>query len=51
MGGAIGIAVVLVIFPVVVLMTMGAVAMALGGLVQRDVDLSNAGSELLDTNY
>ena len=51
MGGAIGIAVLLLIFPVVVLMTMGAVAMALGGIVQRDVDITNAGSELLDTNY
>jgi hypothetical protein len=51
MGGAIGIVIVLVIFPVVVLMSMGLVAMALATLIQRDVAVTHAGSELLETNY
>ena len=41
----------LIAFPVAVLISGGVAAALLSTVIQRDVDKSNEGSELLKTNY
>ncbi len=47
MAGAIAIVVVLLIFPTLVLMSGGVASAILGSVLQRDGELRNEGSELL----
>ena len=51
MPGAIAIIVILLIFPVIAIMGSVTIAALLGFLLNRDGELRNVGSELLDTNY
>lgn len=50
MVGVILIIAALVVFPIVFLMSMAAVAAALGALLKHDGDVRHEGSELLDVN-
>ncbi|MCB0999050.1 MAG: hypothetical protein R2713_16925 [Ilumatobacteraceae bacterium] len=50
MPGAIAIIVALLVFPVVALMGSAALAVVLGGVLNRDAEVRNEGSELLDLN-
>jgi hypothetical protein len=50
MAGAAVIVLILLVFPVLFLMSMGILAAILGTTVQQDVDARYEGSELLDLN-
>jgi hypothetical protein len=50
MAGAIAIVVALVLFPVVFLMSMTALAAALGVSLKKDAEARHEGSELVDLN-
>ncbi|MFN8021425.1 MAG: hypothetical protein U0Q03_07855 [Acidimicrobiales bacterium] len=50
MPGAIAIVVALLVFPVVALMGSALLAVALGGVLNKDAEVRNEGSELLDLN-
>ena len=50
MPGVIAILIALVVFPVLFLMGMSLVAAALGWVLNRDAEVRNEGSELLDLN-
>jgi hypothetical protein len=50
MAGAVAIVVALLVFPIVFLLSMTAVASALGSVLFRSVEERHEGSELLDTN-
>jgi hypothetical protein len=48
--GAIAIVVVLLLFPIVALMGTALIAVALGMLLNKDAEVRNEGSELLELN-
>ena len=50
MPGAIAIVVVLLLFPIVALMGTALIAVALGMLLNKDAEVRNEGSELLELN-
>lgn len=50
MPGAIAIVVVLLLFPVIALMGSAVLAVVLGSVLNKDAEVRNEGSELLDLN-
>ena len=50
MPGAIAIVVVLLLFPVIALMGSALIAVVLGSVLNKDAEVRNEGSELLDLN-
>ena len=50
MPGAIAIVIALLLFPVIALMGSAVLAVALGSVLNKDAEVRNEGSELLDLN-